>query len=42
MAWGDHYGKEPHPFAAVQVPSPLPPAGATLIGDFWIYAPTAA
>ncbi len=41
-AWVDRYGKEPHPFAAVQVPGPLPPAGATLIGDFWIYAPTAA
>src|SRR5712691_2455005 len=41
-AWVDRYGKEPHPFAAVQVPGPLPPAGATLIGDFWIYAPMAA
>jgi enamine deaminase RidA (YjgF/YER057c/UK114 family) len=29
----------PHPFAAVQVPAPLPPDGACLIGDFWIYAP---
>jgi enamine deaminase RidA (YjgF/YER057c/UK114 family) len=41
-AWVDRYGKEPHPFAAVQVPGPLPPGGATLIGDFWIYAPMTA
>jgi enamine deaminase RidA (YjgF/YER057c/UK114 family) len=32
----------PHPFAAVQVPSPLPVAGARLVSDFWIYAPPAA
>src|SRR5262249_8889418 len=37
-AWSDRYGKQPHPFACVQVPAPLPPAGASVIGDFWIYA----
>lgn len=37
-AWSDRYGKQPHPFAAVQVPGPLPPSGACLVGDFWIYA----
>jgi enamine deaminase RidA (YjgF/YER057c/UK114 family) len=37
-AWSDRYGKQPHPFAAVQVPSPMPAAGASVIGDFWIYA----
>jgi len=38
-AWADRCGKQPHPFAAVQVPGPLPPRGATLVSDFWIYAP---
>jgi enamine deaminase RidA (YjgF/YER057c/UK114 family) len=37
-AWSDRYGDGPHPFAAVQVPGPLPTNGATIIGDFWIYA----
>ena len=37
-AWSDRYGKQPHPFASVQVPGPLPPSGAAVIGDFWIYA----
>jgi enamine deaminase RidA (YjgF/YER057c/UK114 family) len=37
-AWADRYGKQPHPFAAVQVPGPLPPSGACLVGDFWICA----
>ncbi len=37
-AWSDRYGRQPHPFASVQVPAPLPPAGASVIGDFWIYA----
>ncbi|OLE88231.1 MAG: hypothetical protein AUG08_09410 [Acidobacteria bacterium 13_1_20CM_2_55_15] len=37
-AWSDRYGKQPQPFAAVQVPGPLPPTGAAIIGDFWIYA----
>ena len=37
-AWADRYGKQPHPFATVQVPGPLPSSGAAIIGDFWIYA----
>jgi len=37
-AWADRYGDEPHPFAAVQVPGPLPTSAATMVGDFWIYA----
>ncbi len=37
-AWSDRFGKAPHPFACVQVPGPLPAAGASVIGDFWVYA----
>jgi enamine deaminase RidA (YjgF/YER057c/UK114 family) len=37
-AWQDHYGPQPHPFACVQVPGPMPASGAVGIGDFWIYA----
>jgi enamine deaminase RidA (YjgF/YER057c/UK114 family) len=37
-AWSDRYGRVPHPFACVQVPGPLPVAGAVAVGDFWIYA----
>jgi enamine deaminase RidA (YjgF/YER057c/UK114 family) len=40
-AWSDGFGRQSHPFAAVQVPGPLPPAGASVVGDFWIYAPAA-
>jgi enamine deaminase RidA (YjgF/YER057c/UK114 family) len=36
-AWSDRYGRQPHPFAAVQTPGPLPVAGACLVSDFWIY-----
>lgn len=32
----------PHPFAAVQVPGPLPVTGARVVADFWVYAPPAA
>jgi enamine deaminase RidA (YjgF/YER057c/UK114 family) len=41
-AWSDRYGRQPHPFAAVQVPGPLPPNAATVVADFWIYAPSPA
>jgi enamine deaminase RidA (YjgF/YER057c/UK114 family) len=41
-SWSDRYGRQPHPFAAVQVPGPLPPSAATVVADFWIYAPSAA
>lgn len=37
-AWSDRYPRQPHPFAAVQVPGPLPPSGACVVSDFWIYA----
>jgi enamine deaminase RidA (YjgF/YER057c/UK114 family) len=37
-AWRGRYSGQPHPFAAVQVPGPLPPSGATVVADFWIYA----
>jgi enamine deaminase RidA (YjgF/YER057c/UK114 family) len=37
-AWSDRYGKQPHPFAAIQVPGPLPPSATVVTGDFWIYA----
>ena len=37
-AWSARY-PHPQPFAAVQIPGPLPADGAGLIGDFWIYAP---
>src|SRR5215475_2098240 len=41
-AWSDRYGRQPHPFAAVQVPGPLPPSAATVVADVWIYAPSPA
>jgi enamine deaminase RidA (YjgF/YER057c/UK114 family) len=37
-AWSGRYGKQPHPFSCVQVPAPLPPRGASVVGDFWLYA----
>ncbi len=36
-AWSDRYGRQPQPFAAVQVPGPLPPSGASVVADFWMY-----
>jgi enamine deaminase RidA (YjgF/YER057c/UK114 family) len=36
--WRDRHGRQPHPFAAVQVPGPLPPSGAMVVADFWVYA----
>jgi enamine deaminase RidA (YjgF/YER057c/UK114 family) len=36
--WADRYGRQPHPFAAVQVPGPMPATAASMISDFWIYA----
>ncbi len=38
MVWQDRYGRQPHPFACVQVPGPMPAFGSVAIGDFWIYA----
>jgi len=37
MAWQDRYGRQPHPFACVQVPGPMPASGAVALADFWIY-----
>jgi len=37
-AWQDRYGRQPHPFACVQVPGPMPVSGGVAIGDFWVYA----
>lgn len=37
-AWQDRYGRQPHPFASVQVPGPMPASGAVAIADFWVYA----
>ena len=37
-AWTDRYGNEPHPFACVQVPGPMPAPDASVLADFWIYA----
>ena len=34
-AWQDRYGRQPHPFACVQIPGPMP---TPAIGDFWVYA----
>jgi enamine deaminase RidA (YjgF/YER057c/UK114 family) len=38
MAWQDRYGTQPHPFACVQVPSPMPASAAVALADFWVYA----
>ncbi len=38
MAWQDRYGAQPHPFACVQVPGPMPASGAVALADFWVYA----
>jgi enamine deaminase RidA (YjgF/YER057c/UK114 family) len=38
MAWQDRYGTQPHPFACVQVPGPMPASAAVALADFWIYA----
>ena len=38
-AWRRHVGDRPLPFTAVEVPSPLPVPGATLLMDLWVHAP---
>jgi enamine deaminase RidA (YjgF/YER057c/UK114 family) len=38
MAWRDRYETQPHPFACVQIPGPMPVAGAAALADFWVYA----
>jgi len=38
-AWSSRYGKQPPPRSpAYRCPPPLPPSGAVVAGDFWIYA----
>lgn len=38
-AWQRHLGDRALPFTAVEVPSPLPVPGCTLLMDLWVYAP---
>ena len=38
-AWQRHLGDWALPFTAVEVPSPLPVPGCTLLMDLWVYAP---
>ena len=38
-AWRRHLGDRALPFTAVEVPSPLPVPGCTLLMDLWVYAP---
>jgi enamine deaminase RidA (YjgF/YER057c/UK114 family) len=37
-AWQDRYGRQPHPFACVQAPGPMPIVGAVALADFWVFA----
>ncbi len=37
--WERHLGGRPLPFSAVEVPSPLPVPGATVLIEAWAYAP---
>jgi enamine deaminase RidA (YjgF/YER057c/UK114 family) len=37
-AWQDRYGRQPHPFACVQSPGPMPIDGAVALADFWVFA----
>jgi len=37
--WERHMGGRPLPFSAVEVPSPLPVPGATMMIEAWAYAP---
>ena len=36
MAWSARFGRQPHPFACVQTPTPMPAPGTAIIADFWI------
>jgi enamine deaminase RidA (YjgF/YER057c/UK114 family) len=38
-AWERRLGGQPLPFSAVEVPSPLPVPGATVMMEVWAYAP---
>jgi hypothetical protein len=37
--WERRLGGRPLPFAAVEVPGPLPVPGATVMMEAWVYAP---
>ena len=37
--WERHLGGRPLPFSAVEVPSPLPVPGATVLIEAWAYVP---
>ena len=38
-AWRARQGERPHPFLCIETPNTPPAPGATVIADFWIYAP---
>ena len=38
-AWQRRLGDRALPFTAIEVPSPLPVPGCTLLMDLWVYAP---
>ena len=38
MAWGERFGRQPHPFVCVETPPQMLAPGAALIADFWIWA----
>ena len=37
--WERRLGGRPLPFAAIEVPGPLPVPGATVMMEAWVYAP---
>jgi enamine deaminase RidA (YjgF/YER057c/UK114 family) len=39
QVWQNHLPGKPIPFCAVEVPSPMPVPGCTLLMDLWVYAP---
>ncbi len=39
QVWQEHLPGAPIPFSAIEVPSPMPVPGCTLLMDLWFYAP---
>lgn len=39
QVWQEHLPGAPIPFSAIEIPSPLPVPGCTLLMDLWFYAP---
>jgi enamine deaminase RidA (YjgF/YER057c/UK114 family) len=39
QVWQEHLPGAPIPFSAIEVPSPMPVPGSTLLMDLWFYAP---